>query len=696
MVPAAGSKTSAMDLRTAFQRGVQDYRSGRLAAAEAAFRQILKRQPNQPDALHMLGVLAHRHGDQQKAVKLIKRAIRGNPGNASFYVNLGEAFRAGGRLERAVAAYRQALDIRPDSVEAHCNLGSALQAQGRHQAALESFQRALSENPDFTQAHFNLGNLLFEQGELEAARAAFRRAAELSPTFADARFNLGNALGRLGDLKGAVEAYRHCLELVPRFAPAHFNLGNALRDQADFDAAAASYARALELDPALAAAEVNLGGLLKRRLYLKDALAHCRRALELQPELAEAHANIGHVHLLADDAEGALTAYRKAVEAEPGFAAGHMGLAAALGKLGRLEEARQSSKRGLELKRTAVRPARGVEAGRVVVLKGIEDGCFEIAATDNLNVFVGLNNADSHFDTETIWQCDLFVDGLEPERAIEALPDCDVIFNVISDVDAMPRCHAIAKAIAERAPVPLLNPPAAVEETQRDRNYQVLAGREGIVFPKTLRIGAAERRGLDLPARLAAEGIGYPLLLRCAGTHTGESLERVEDHRALADYLAAHDEGALYVSAFIDFSGPQGGFTKMRAFFVDGELYPVHLFVSEDWYVRGHEEARRLMLENSWMVEAKQAFLADPLGYLGEAAHRALLSIKDAIGLDYFGVDFAKLDDGRILVFEANAVMNHHYHFIDDFPFQKAYLDAVTEALNELLLTRIEASKRAR
>ena len=61
--------------------------------------------------------------------------------------------------------------------------------------------------------------------------------------------------------------------------------------------------------------------------------------------------------------------------------------------------------------------------------------------------------------------------------------------------------------------------------------------------------------------------------------------------------------------------------------------------------------------------------------------------------MDYFGVDFAKLDDDRLLVFEANAVMNHHYHFIDDFPFQKAYLDAVTQALNRLLLTRIEAAK---
>ena len=651
-----------MDLRAAFEQGVQDYRAGRMAAAESAFRRVLKARPNQPDALHMLGLLAHQRGDQQRAVKLIKDAIRRSPANPSF----------------------------------HTNLGSALQAQGRVQAALSSYRRALAADPNHVPANYNLGNLLSEAGRLEEARTAFQRAADLSPGFADAQFNLGNILSRLEDLRGAVAAYRRCLEVAPRFAPAHFNLGNALRDLADLEGAQRSYRRALEIDPGLAAAEVNLAGVLKRQHRIEPAMAHCRRALELRPDLAQAHAHLGHIHLLTGDADAAVAAYRYATRLDPDFAAGHMGLAAALGKLGRLDDAREHSRQGLARERTAVRPARGRARGRVVVLKGLEDGHFEIAASDDLVTFVGMNNADSHFDADRLWRCDLYIDGLEPERAVEALPDCDVIFNGISDPDAMPRCLALAEAVAARAGVPVLNAPAAIAKTQRDRNYEQLRGRDGLVFPKTLRVGAEERRTTDLPSLMAARGLSYPVLLRCAGTHTGESLERIDDAAALAAYLAAQDSGALYVSEFIDFSNARGEFTKMRAFFVDGELYPVHLFVSQDWYVRGHEEARRLMLENSRMLEAKQAFLADPRAYLGAASYRALHAIREAVPLDYFGVDFAKLADGRILVFEANAVMNHHYRFIEDFPFQKAYLDAVTQALNKLLFDRIEASKRAR
>ncbi|MDJ0944499.1 MAG: tetratricopeptide repeat protein [Kiloniellales bacterium] len=650
-----------MDLPGLFQQGIREFRAGRLAAAESTFRRVLKIEAGQADALHMLGVLAHQRGDPQKAVKLIKKALRRSPANPSF----------------------------------HTNLGSALQAQGRGQAALESLQKALSADPDHMQAHFNLGNLLSERGELTRALSAYRRAAELSPGFADVHFNLANTLHRLDDLQAAVAAYRRCLELRPGFAPAHFNLGNALRDLGELEAARRSYERALQLDPKLAEAEVNLGGVLKRQREFDGAMARFRRALQLQPDLAEAYANLGHVNLLADFREPAVAAYRRAVDLNPDFAAGHMGLAAALGKLGRIDEARAHSKRGLELKRTAVRAARGQEAGRVVVLKGLEDSSFQIAPSDTFHVFIGMNNADSHFDVDRFWQCDVFVDGLDPARAVEALPDCDVVFNAISDPDAMPNCLAIAQAIAARAGVPVLNPPAAIAETQRDRNHQLLRGRDGIASPRTLRVGEEERKTAALPSLMAARDIRFPVLLRCAGPHAGESPEHIADEAALAAYLAKHESGALYVSEFIDFSSPRGDFTKLRAFFVDGELYPVHLFISDDWYVRGHEEVRRLMLENSWMVEEKQAFLADPRAYLGDAAHRALLSMTEAIPLDYFGVDFAKLGDGRILVFEANALMNHHYHFIDDFPFQKAYLDAVTQALNRLLLNRIKASKHA-
>ena len=113
------------------------------------------------------------------------------------------------------------------------------------------------------------------------------------------------------------------------------------------------------------------------------------------------------------------------------------------------------------------------------------------------------------------------------------------------------------------------------------------------------------------------------------------------------------------------------------------------LFMSQDWYVRGHDHARQLMLENKWMIGEKLSFLNDPESYLGKACYHSLESISKIIKLDYFGIDFTKLADGRLLVFEANAAMNHHYQFVSDFPFQESYLDDVFKKLNRLLLGKI-------
>ena len=54
---------------------VTHHQAGRLANAEALYRQVLATAPHHPDALHLLGVLLHQTGQSQAAVDLIRRAI---------------------------------------------------------------------------------------------------------------------------------------------------------------------------------------------------------------------------------------------------------------------------------------------------------------------------------------------------------------------------------------------------------------------------------------------------------------------------------------------------------------------------------------------------------------------------------------------------------------------------------------------
>ena len=69
------SKPQTLTLQQALDLAVEQQTSGDLPRAESIYNQILKADPNQPQALHLLGVIAHQGGDNEKAIELIERAL---------------------------------------------------------------------------------------------------------------------------------------------------------------------------------------------------------------------------------------------------------------------------------------------------------------------------------------------------------------------------------------------------------------------------------------------------------------------------------------------------------------------------------------------------------------------------------------------------------------------------------------------
>jgi len=225
------------------------HQAGSLQQAEQIYQQILQVQPQNFNALHLLGVIAHHAGRSDRAVEYISQAVRLAPRFAEAHNSLGIVLAAQGKLEEAVASYQQALRLKPDNVEAHNNLGSAFDAQGKLEAAVGSYQQALRLKPDFAQAHSNLGQTLTKQGNLAEAVASLQQALRLEPDFPEALSNLGAAFEEQGKPEAAVESYQQALRLKPNYAQAHSNLGVALMAQGKLDAAVASYQQALRLKP---------------------------------------------------------------------------------------------------------------------------------------------------------------------------------------------------------------------------------------------------------------------------------------------------------------------------------------------------------------------------------------------------------------------------------------------------------------
>ena len=107
------------------------HQAGNLAQAATLYQTILVSEPDNAEAMHLLGVLHHQQGAHARAIELMGRAVALRPNAASFHANLAEAYRALGQFERAEGSCRAALGLKPDYPEAMANLGLALQALGR-------------------------------------------------------------------------------------------------------------------------------------------------------------------------------------------------------------------------------------------------------------------------------------------------------------------------------------------------------------------------------------------------------------------------------------------------------------------------------------------------------------------------------------------------------------------------------------
>lgn len=244
-------------MNPAFGAAIDHFEAGRLDEAEAACRDMLAADATQPDALFLLGLIAHRRGRTDEAVERIRAAIKRNRRNPIFHNALGVAQAARGRGTEAVAAFREALALAPRYADAHVNLGNALEKRGDLTAAVECFRRAIAIEPNLATAHFNLGNALLAQNDA-AAIDAYRRAIGLQPTLADAHMNLGIVLRRQGQAQAAVACFRRAIELRPDHAAAYDNLAGMLAEIGQLDEAVAANRRALELGPTSAAAHSNL------------------------------------------------------------------------------------------------------------------------------------------------------------------------------------------------------------------------------------------------------------------------------------------------------------------------------------------------------------------------------------------------------------------------------------------------------
>jgi len=247
-----------MTLQQAFDLAHQHYQAARWREAGHVYRQILAQDPNQPDVLHLLGLISIQSGDAGAGIELIRQAIRINPQSVQYLNNLGIALTNSGQPEEAITVLSRSIQLKTDEAESHYNLANALQLNGQSDEAIAGYRRAIQLRSDHPLAHNNLGNMLYSKGQIDEAIIAYREALRLRPDHANSHSNLAAALRDKGRSEEAIVSCQRALQINPDHFDACNNLANALRDQGKFDEAIDWYERAIRLKPDFADAHFNL------------------------------------------------------------------------------------------------------------------------------------------------------------------------------------------------------------------------------------------------------------------------------------------------------------------------------------------------------------------------------------------------------------------------------------------------------
>ncbi|QDP19209.1 hypothetical protein [Sphingomonas xanthus] len=256
----------------------------------------------------------------------------------------------------------------------------------------------------------------------------------------------------------------------------------------------------------------------------------------------------------------------------------------------------------------------------------------------------------------------------------------DFLLNMVTEPEGNDRVLDNMRKLLRGIRGKVINRPDAVARSTRDRVARLLAGIDGLLVPKAIRLNGAKP---DVAVRaIGNAGLSLPIILRRTGTHGGEILGCLDSLDAIRDALTAGDHIA---TEFCDFQSADGLYRKYRIFFIGDQLVFRHLLISDGWNIHA-KDRRRFMLPRPDLLAEEEAMFSRADGAFPDPVHRVLDAVRERMPLDYFGMDFGIDPAGRLVLFEANATMNF-FPFLPDpeFAYVRRCLEPAQQAFRALV-----------
>ncbi len=306
----------ARDVRIAYAK--QLARAGRFADSRAAFEELARETPDNPETYFALGLLALQTNDLDNAQASFKKALDlgyRDPGNARYY--LGQLAEARGQLNEALTWYKSVEDGR-QQLEARLRAAVVMGKLGQVEDGLAWLDKTATESDaESVQVVQTKAQILREAKDYQGVYAVLNKALVAAPDSLELLYDHAMAAEKLNRLDVLERDLRRAIKLKPDYAHAYNALGYTLADRTDrLKEAIALLDKALQLLPDDPFIQDSMGWAMFKAKRYGEAVDYLRRAYSARPD-PEIAAHLGEALWVKGERDEARRVWQGSLRSNP-------------------------------------------------------------------------------------------------------------------------------------------------------------------------------------------------------------------------------------------------------------------------------------------------------------------------------------------------------------------------------------------
>lgn len=200
--------------------------AGDYASAESELRKILTREPDNIDALYLLG-----RNYKRQAEASLEQMTQRDADSYGVHELLGRQHEEHTEFDLAIQEYKTALAKRPDAGGIRYAIGNVYRKMSQYDQAEHWLTEEIQRNPYHGLAQYRLGSVDIEEGKADEAIPHLEAALRSHPRLMDARLDLGRAYTAKGRYDDAIAALKQVAAAEPDNDRVHYLLSTAYAKQ---------------------------------------------------------------------------------------------------------------------------------------------------------------------------------------------------------------------------------------------------------------------------------------------------------------------------------------------------------------------------------------------------------------------------------------------------------------------------------